>query len=116
MSSEREESGLLVTTLSGPPGVEENTLTVSAVAYALFFVGNDANACRLSLDSDALLTAIPSLSDLWDSNAALIYLSWYVFCVLAWVILPGNWAPLSATAARKNTKPWYDTQRPTNLS
>jgi len=65
---QREESDLLVTTLSGPPGAFLNTLTVSPVAYALFFVGNDANVCRPSLDSDAVLATVPSLSDLWNSN------------------------------------------------
>ena len=28
---------------------------------------------------------------LWDREAALIYLGWYTFCVLAWAILPGDW-------------------------
>jgi len=75
----------------GPFGALLVTLTVPAVAYALFFLCNDANTCRPSLDSDALLAAVPSLSELWDSDAALIYLVWYVFCVLAWAILPGDW-------------------------
>ena len=48
------------------------TLAVPAVAYTLFFVFNDANACRPTLNSDALLAAVPSLSDLWDSDAAFI--------------------------------------------
>jgi len=89
----------------GPPGALLVTLAVPAVAYALFFVCNDANACRPSLDSDALLAAVPSLSDLWDSNAALIYLVWYVFCILAWAILPGDW--VDGTTLRDGSKKKY---------
>jgi len=89
----------------GPPGALLVTLTVPAVAYALFFVCNDANACRPSLDSDALLAAVPSLSELWDSDAALVYLGWYVFCVFAWAILPGDW--VDGTALRDGSMKKY---------
>ena len=108
----KKEGGVLVMNpptrhyeFGGPAGALFVTLTVPAVAYALFFVCNDANACRPTLDYDTLLSAVPSLSDLWDSDAALIYLVWYVFCVLAWAILPGDW--VDGTTLRDGSKKQY---------
>ncbi|KIJ10251.1 hypothetical protein PAXINDRAFT_86335 [Paxillus involutus ATCC 200175] len=28
---------------------------------------------------------------LWDTETALIYLGWYVFCVVAWAVFPSDW-------------------------
>lgn len=89
----------------GPPGALLNTLAVPAVAYALFFACNEENACRPRLDLDAVLDVVASLPSLWDTDAALIYLSWYAFCVLAWVILPGDW--VDGTVLRDGSKKKY---------
>lgn len=32
-----------------------------------------------------------SWANLWDSEAFLIYLAWYAFCVVSWALLPGDW-------------------------
>ncbi|KAL9714289.1 erg24, C-14 sterol reductase [Leucoagaricus gongylophorus] len=89
----------------GPPGALLNTLAVPAVAYALFFACNEENACRPRLDLDAVLDVVASLPSLWDTDAALIYLSWYAFCVFAWVILPGDW--VDGTVLRDGSKKKY---------
>jgi hypothetical protein len=78
----------------GPPGALAVSLLVPATTYALFFACNEQNACIPALASDRVVAA---LSDpdwwlaLWDPQAALIYLGWYVFCILVWAILPGDW-------------------------
>lgn len=60
----------------GPPGALLVSLGVPITTYALYF------ACSES-------TGLTTLA-LWDTEAAIAYLAWYAFCVLAWAVLPGD--------------------------
>lgn len=44
-------------------------------------------------------------SEIWDTEAALMYLAWYAFCVVAWRILPG--AEVPGTTIRDGTVKKY---------
>ncbi|KAJ6619559.1 ERG4/ERG24 ergosterol biosynthesis protein [Mycena sp. CBHHK59/15] len=80
----------------GPPGALLITLGVPITTYALYFgCSEQAGGCP---PSPALIPARVSaaLSDpawwngLWDTQAALLYLAWYAFCLVAWAVLPGD--------------------------
>jgi hypothetical protein len=78
----------------GPPGALAVSLLVPVTTYALFFACNEQNACIPAFASDRVVAAVSDPDwwlALWDTEAALIYLGWYVFCILAWAILPGDW-------------------------
>lgn len=89
----------------GPPGALFVTFATPLITYALYFGCSElSGGCPPKL----ALASIPdhislALSDpawwkgLWDTQAALIYLGWYAFCVVAWAVLPGDYvegAPL----------------------
>lgn len=43
---------------------------------------------------DKVLASVSNLDwwkGLWDTQASLIYLAWYAFCVVSWFILPGDY-------------------------
>ncbi|KAJ7811212.1 ERG4 ERG24 ergosterol biosynthesis protein, partial [Mycena olivaceomarginata] len=42
---------------------------------------------------------------LWDTQAALLYLAWYAFCLVAWVVLPGDL--VAGTTLRTGGKKLY---------
>lgn len=79
----------------GPPGALFVTIGVPLTTYALYFGCSEATGgcpppLSLATIQDTLKT--PSFwTSLWDTQAALFYLAWYTFCVLAWVVLPGDW-------------------------
>ncbi|KAG6369448.1 ERG4/ERG24 ergosterol biosynthesis protein [Boletus reticuloceps] len=85
----------------GPPGALLVTVGVPLMTYLLYFgCSESAGACPPSyVFSPSLLAARvqETITDrqwwasLWDTEAALIYLAWYAFCVVAWAILPGDW-------------------------
>lgn len=85
----------------GPPGAFLITVGVPIMTYLLYFgCSESAGACPPSyVLSPSLLAAHVQESvtnkqcwaSLWDTEAALIYLAWYAFCVVAWAILPGDW-------------------------
>ncbi|KAG9310959.1 ergosterol biosynthesis ERG4/ERG24 [Chiua virens] len=85
----------------GPPGATLITIGVPVMAYLLYFgCSESAGACPPSyVLSPSLLAARVQESvtnpqwwiSLWDTQAALIYLAWYAFCIGAWVVLPGDW-------------------------
>nr|QMU26480.1 delta 14-sterol reductase [Agaricus subrufescens] len=92
----------------GPPGALAVSLLVPATTYALFFACNEQNACIPALDTDRVVAAVSDPDwwrALWDTEAALIYLGWYVFCVLAWAILPGDW--VKGTTLRNGEHQFY---------
>ncbi|KAF5359665.1 hypothetical protein D9756_003221 [Leucocoprinus leucothites] len=92
----------------GPPGALAVTLTVPTFAYALSFSCNEGNACLPQFDSQAVVAAVSNPDwwfSLWDTEASLMYLAWYAFCVLSWVILPGDW--VEGTTLRDGTKKKY---------
>ncbi|EGN94675.1 hypothetical protein SERLA73DRAFT_187724 [Serpula lacrymans var. lacrymans S7.3] len=81
----------------GPPGAFLITFGVPLTVYALFFgCSESSGGCPPPLASipERFTTALSDCafwSNLWDTQAALIYLAWYAFCVVAWTILPGDW-------------------------
>ncbi|KXN81339.1 Delta(14)-sterol reductase [Leucoagaricus sp. SymC.cos] len=92
----------------GPTGALFVTLTVPAISYALSFGCSEGNACLPQFDSQAVVAAVSNpqwWASLWDTEAALIYLGWYAFCVLAWAILPGDW--VEGTTLRNGGKQKY---------
>ncbi|KAF8920411.1 ERG4/ERG24 ergosterol biosynthesis protein [Mucidula mucida] len=80
----------------GPPGALFVTLIVPTVTYLLYFgCSEETGGCPPPLANlpDRAALALSSLDwwkSLWDTQASLIYLGWYAFCVLAWAILPGD--------------------------
>src|SRR5271170_2456537 len=74
----------------GPPGALLITLLVPTVTYALYFACSEqSGGCppKLALNAhlDVVLNAVTSKSwwfSLWDTQATLIYIVWYAFCVL----------------------------------
>jgi Delta14-sterol reductase len=82
----------------GPLGVLFVTIVSPLIVYALYFsCSEQAGGCP-SLDHSALLASLGDAimdlkwwQSLWDTKAILIYLGWYAFCVVSWMVLPGNW-------------------------
>jgi len=81
----------------GPPGALFVTLAVPLTTYSLYFLCNDSSGgCLPSL------WAIPprffgAVKDqnwwfgLFELRPTALYLAWYLYCVAAWVFLPGAW-------------------------
>jgi delta14-sterol reductase len=80
----------------GPPGALAISLGVPIITYALYFGCSEATGgCPPQLTSidERIVASVSSLDwwkNLWDTDATLIYLGWYTFCVVAWAILPGD--------------------------
>lgn len=81
----------------GPPGAFLISFGVPFMTYLLYFgCSEESGGCPPPLQSipDRF---VESLSDktfwasLWDTEASLIYLGWYAFCIVAWAVLPGDW-------------------------
>jgi hypothetical protein len=76
----------------GPPGAFFITLAVPLVTYSLYFSCSErSGGCPPYLPFETLkhntLRALTSRiwwENLWDSQAALLYLAWYTFCVISW--------------------------------
>ncbi|KIK91773.1 hypothetical protein PAXRUDRAFT_148757 [Paxillus rubicundulus Ve08.2h10] len=85
----------------GPIGALLITVGVPIMTYLLYFgCSESAGACPPSyvLSPSLLAERVQqAVGDeqwwigLWDTEAALIYLGWYAFCVVAWAVLPGDW-------------------------
>ncbi|TDL15390.1 ERG4/ERG24 ergosterol biosynthesis protein [Rickenella mellea] len=80
----------------GPPGALAVTLGVPFLTYGLFFACSERGGCPppTPVILNNLSSAVSDLNwwiGLWDTEAAVAYLGWYTFCVLAWFILPGDW-------------------------
>lgn len=102
MSSAKQSQDLNPRTKSyeflGPPGALFITLAVPITTYALYFgCSEQSGGCPPNLKLDHLIDRVSiALKDpewwkaLWDTQATLIYLAWYAFCVLAWAILPAD--------------------------
>jgi len=80
----------------GPFGTATIILIVPVLVYSLYFGCSDQNGCP------PLFTSIKNLDvstlgnpnfwkSLWDTEAMLVYLAWYTFCVVSWAVLPGDW-------------------------
>jgi len=95
----------------GPPGAFLITIGVPIITYVLHFGCSEVGGgCPPPLDT-ALERVVHSVSDLnwwkglWDTEASLIYLAWYAFCVVAWAILPGD--QVEGTTLRNGKKQLY---------
>lgn len=81
----------------GPPGALFITFSVPITTYALYFgCSETSGGCPPPLDGlyDKVLASVSNLDwwkGLWDTQASLIYLAWYAFCVVSWFILPGDY-------------------------
>jgi Delta14-sterol reductase len=81
----------------GPPGALFVTISVPLTTYALYYSCSETSGgCPppLSVLPSRFLNAVEDpkfWTSLWDTKAAIIYFSWYAFCVVAWAILPGDW-------------------------
>jgi hypothetical protein len=94
----------------GPPGALFVTLAVPFFTYALYFGCSEGRGCPPNLQTipDQFIT---SLSDpewwkgLWDTQATLMYLAWYTFCIVAWAVVPGD--HVEGTTMRNGQKKKY---------
>ena len=85
----------------GPPGAFFISVGVPMMTYLLYFgCSESAGACPpshvlspslLAAHLQESLTSKQWWASLWDTEATLIYLAWYAFCVVAWAVLPGDW-------------------------
>ena len=95
----------------GPLGGLAISVGVPIITYALYFGCSEANGgCPPQLTSIdermvASATRLDWWKNLWDTEAALIYLGWYTFCVVAWAILPGD--QVEGTTLRTGRKKQY---------
>ncbi|KJA26198.1 hypothetical protein HYPSUDRAFT_213257 [Hypholoma sublateritium FD-334 SS-4] len=97
----------------GPPGAAAISLGVPFITYALYFgCSEHAGGCppplALAVLKDRVTAALADpawWAALWDTEAALIYLAWYAFCVAAWALLPGD--TVAGTTLRTGGKVQY---------
>lgn len=95
----------------GPLGALFITISVPATTYALYFgCSETSGGCPPPLDAiwpatKAALSNYDFWTSLWDSKAATMYLAWYAFCVVAWLVLPGDW--IEGTPLRDGSKKKY---------
>ncbi|KZT73860.1 ERG4/ERG24 ergosterol biosynthesis protein [Daedalea quercina L-15889] len=79
----------------GPPGALFVTLSVPITTYALYYgCSEETGGCPPPWSSETIVAALSDpqwWKGLWDTEAALLYLGWYAFCVAAWLVLPGDW-------------------------
>ncbi|KZT28910.1 ERG4/ERG24 ergosterol biosynthesis protein [Neolentinus lepideus HHB14362 ss-1] len=81
----------------GPPGAFLITVGVPLTIYGLYFTCSEAaGGCPPPFDN-LFVAAVRAFNDLgwwknlWDTQATILYFSWYAFVVAAWAILPGDW-------------------------
>lgn len=97
----------------GPLGTLFITVAVPATTYALYFgCSEHSGGCPPPLPLETIWPTVKaSLQDqefwksLWDKDAAVVYLAWYIYCVVCWFVLPGDW--IEGTAIRDGTKKKY---------
>lgn len=99
-SPARTEGGLNARSTSyefgGPLGAAAIIPTVPILVYSLYFGCSDQYGCPSPFTSIkeldiSMLVNSNFWRSLWDTNAMLVYLAWYAFCVVSWAILPGDW-------------------------
>ncbi|KAF9654072.1 ERG4/ERG24 ergosterol biosynthesis protein [Thelephora ganbajun] len=96
---------------AGPVGAALIIVTIPLTTYLLYFGCSQRNGCPPSLASiknPEILDTLQRLEfwkGLWDTEAALMYLAWYAFCVVAWLVLPGDW--IEGTLMRNGKKMKY---------
>ncbi|GMK57223.1 hypothetical protein CspeluHIS016_0400570 [Cutaneotrichosporon spelunceum] len=92
----------------GPVGTFILTFATPIVAYALFYGCNEVTGCSVPPTRNFLewVGDWPSSAGaLWEWKAAGVYLAWYMWTVLCWNILPGEW--IEGTLLRDGTRKKY---------
>ncbi|KAJ7707612.1 ERG4/ERG24 ergosterol biosynthesis protein [Mycena rosella] len=93
----------------GPPGALLITLGVPITTYALYFgCSEHAGGCPPPLILDRISSALSDPAwwkGLWDTQATLMYFAWYAFCLVSWVVLPGDL--VAGTTLRTGEKKQY---------
>ncbi|KAK1225005.1 erg24, C-14 sterol reductase [Marasmius sp. AFHP31] len=100
MSSSKKVADLNPRTTSyeflGPPGAFLITVGVPILTYGLYFgCSEQTGGCpppNLSTIPERVSAALADPNwwkGLWDTQATIMYLAWYAFCVAAWAVLPG---------------------------
>ena len=95
----------------GPPGALAVSFGVPIVTYVLHFGCSEvAGGCPPQLTSlnERIVESVTNIDwwkGLWDTEATLIYLAWYIFCVVAWAIIPGD--QVEGTTLRTGEKKRY---------
>ncbi|KAJ7067028.1 ERG4/ERG24 ergosterol biosynthesis protein [Mycena amicta] len=78
----------------GPPGAFLITIGVPSLTYGLYFACSEhGGGCPPTLVPDRVLLALQDPAwwkALWDTEAFVMYLGWYAFCLVAWAVLPGD--------------------------
>ncbi|TCD64525.1 erg24, C-14 sterol reductase [Steccherinum ochraceum] len=95
----------------GPPGAFLISVGVTFMVYALYFgCSETSGGCPppLELIPQRLTSSLASKSfwlSLFDAKGASYYFGWYAFCVVAWMLLPGDW--VEGTVLRTGGKQVY---------
>ncbi|KAF8189800.1 ERG4/ERG24 ergosterol biosynthesis protein [Mycena galopus ATCC 62051] len=93
----------------GPPGALLISIGVPVTTYALYFgCSEQSGGCPPTIAPERISQALSDPAwwkGLWDTQAALMYLAWYAFCLVAWAILPG--ARVAGTTLRTGEKKLY---------
>ncbi|KAJ6513163.1 ERG4/ERG24 ergosterol biosynthesis protein [Mycena sanguinolenta] len=93
----------------GPPGAFLITIGVPITIYALYFgCSEQSGGCPPAFVPERISLALSDPAwwkGLWDTEAALMYLAWYAFCLVSWAILPGDLVP--GTTLRTGEKKLY---------
>ncbi|KAK8864236.1 hypothetical protein IAR55_001482 [Kwoniella newhampshirensis] len=80
----------------GPIGTGAITFLAPLFTYIFFFACNDAVGCTPTSvngwkDAWNLVGNFPSAAGyFWDGRAAAVYGVWYAFCIVCWMVLPGE--------------------------
>ena len=93
----------------GPPGALLITLGVPITTYALYFgCSEHSGGCPPAFVPSRVSLALSDPTwwkGLWDTQASIMYLGWYAFCLAAWAILPGD--RVEGTTLRTGGKKTY---------
>ncbi|KAJ6576588.1 ergosterol biosynthesis ERG4/ERG24 [Mycena vulgaris] len=93
----------------GPPGAFLISVGVPFATYALYFgCSEHSGGCPPALVPARISLALSDPAwwkGLWDTQAALMYLGWYAFCLVSWAILPGD--RVAGTTLRTGEKKQY---------
>lgn len=93
----------------GPPGALLISIGAPSMIHILYFACSEATGGCPSpyISQERVIQAILDAEfwkGMWDMQAFLIYLAWYTFCVLAWMILPGDYVEGTTLRTGKKIK------------